>query len=671
MDNLVHFLDANYKKITQPIDTYTSLSYESKWDEYGNFKFVDKPSLFVSIKDAKRMSVNGNMFLVENIKTKDATANNELSVFGRSLEALLDKVINPTPLRIRGNLEVQIRAVVTSLAITGLQAVTKLTLGTLHGYLNSIDTVVPRGSLGLWLYTILNQRGFTYTLTYVQSTDTVVFDIVQEVDRSTTAIFSAQVGNIENVEYSSSDTDACNFAIVYDDETGEVVYVDESNGEEKRGLLVQGKSANTASDDNTFVMIGSNGRGVYTSTNGKDFTLKYTFPADIVINDVTYSAGLFIACGYNSTSGVGLIAESTGGAVTWTTTVTTSAGRIFERVSYYDGLTVCVIGTTVSGGADPTVARIATSYDNVNFEITSALGVTSFSKPRYINGYWFIGAETAAENSAIIYRSKYGFDWEKITFAVDTDPATILPNVAIRDFISQYGTIKAIGYVDPVGDNGDLLVVTSDDLFETATIETFDTTVDPTETGNAAWVGNAIAVGIDKGLIYSSDNGDTFSSISGFDTTLTYRFVDSDGATIHAYGAILGGTVTHFYTTDAVTWTTETIATVSAGSRVGAFGSSTQRMSMVDIGRAALAENRAVEVINGDVLPDTAPIIGTDCNIGDVTSIVDIKRGIIASKRLISAQTVIEPKAHYTVPKFGEDYLSLTKYIKKEIAKNV
>lgn len=669
MDNLVHFLGADYKPITQPVDTYSSLSYEKKWDEYGNFKFVAAPSLFPSIKDAKRVRVNGNTFLLDNIITKDATANNELSVSGRSLEALLDKVVNPTPLRIRGNLEVQVRAVVTALAITGVQAQAKLALGTLHGYLNSIDTVVPRGSLGLWLYTTLNQRGFTYTLNYVQATDTVVFDIVQEVDRSTTAVFSTQKYNIENLEYSKSDTDACNFAVVYDDETGEVVYVDESNGEEKRALLVQGKSANTADDFKLFVMIGFDKRSVYTSTDGNGFTLKYTFDSTVTLHGIAYHAGLFVACGYDSRISKGIIVTSSD-AVSWTVSKSDSILDFYEVV-YNDGIFV-VIGKVYADGYYG-AASILTSFDAVTFETTYLGGDTCESKPSYANGKWFVCASNASTNDIIIYRSIYGFDWERLSFDAPTSESSSTPQVIMYNVLNTGTELVAVGYINPVGaDVGDFLIAKSIDDFETCTITTINTAYAHTAPRTSVCNGNNIVLSCDSGIAYSTDGCATINTASLSISIAAGGLVAHDGSVYHVFGAEEStGDMKHVYSDNIIDWIIVDIPTISDRTRRGTYGASTQIMSMRDIGRAELSKNRSVEVIDGDVLPGVAPIIGTDCNIGDIAGVVDIKRGIIATKRLVSAKTVVEKQAHYTIPKFGADYLSLTKYIAKEIAKNV
>lgn len=675
MDNIVHFLDANYVPITQPIDTYSSLTYTPKWDEYGEFKFVSKPSLFASIKLAKRVMVNGKTFLLDNIKTKDASANDEMSVSGRSLEALLDKVVNPAPIRIRGNMEVQIRAVVTSLAITGLQAVTKLALGTLHGYQNSIDIVVPRGSLGLWLYTTLNQRGFSYTIEYDQASDSVLFDIVQEVDRSNDqevnepVIFSSQKGNIENVEYSKSDTDACNLAIVYDDETGEVVYVDESNGEEKRALIVQGKSANTADDDSLYFAKGSDARSIYTSSDGLTFTLRYTFPADITIESIAYGAGMFMACGYN-TSNVGIVAISYD-AVSWVTSYTNVSLRL-QRMAYNDG--VFVITGSAGNNPDFYAATILSSYDGYTFSSTYLNGDTVNGSASYEDGMWFVCARNYTTNDIIVYRSTYGFVWERKAFTAPAfdPPSGITPRTQMHKVVKSGGSLFAVGFFDPAGSSnaGDLIVAESADLFDTCEIMTFPSIVNPGALKGAASDGARIVVSGDYGIVYSTDGFATASGIL-YDVTYNGSSVTYNGIfTVYRYDASTGD-VSRVYTSDMVTWSNSLVPTLPDYSRIVVYGSSTQVMSMGDIGRAALAEARAVEVIDGDILPNVAPIIGTDCNVGDITSVVDINRGIIATKRLVAAQTVIEGRKHYTIPKFGTDYLSLTKYIKKEIAKNV
>lgn len=77
-----------------------------------------------------------------------------------------------------------------------------------------------------------------------------------------------------------------------------------------------------------------------------------------------------------------------------------------------------------------------------------------------------------------------------------------------------------------------------------------------------------------------------------------------------------------------------------------------------------------VELVSGDLLPTARPMIGVDCNVGDVVDIVDKERGIIVSKILSEAQTVYErDKNGIIYPNFGDGYLNLKKYIKKEVDK--
>ncbi|MEA4869894.1 MAG: hypothetical protein VB062_04570 [Christensenella sp.] len=659
MDNLVHILDANYIPITQPIDSYSSLSYEDKWDDYGSFKLVCSPSLFQDITPGKRVRVNGKTFLLDGIKTKDVTANKEMSLSGRGLKALLDKVVNPAPIRIRGNMEAQIRSVVAALATTGFQAVNKFALAPAHGCQNSIDIVVPRGSLGKWLLTTLNLRGFSYTIEYDQYTDTVVFDIVQEADRSNDqtvnapVIFSAQVGNIENVEYSKSDADACNLAIVYDDETGEVVYVDESDGEEKRALIVQGKSANIASDGGLFVVVGDTGK-IFTSANGLSFSLKSTSGL-YQTNSINYVAGEFVLIGYDS-GAIGRIDTSTDG-ITWTT-VNTIAGRNLQRIIYNDGLYI-ITARGFSTDADKT--WVLSGYDLSDLTET-AFGLDTSGTPSLVNGSYVIPCVNQTTDEAVFYASDYGIDWERHAFPLPAHDVSAGQWGGFSNVISFSGELIALGFVNPIGASAKtLLIAKTADNFETCEIKI----INGLTGASSAIVHNGVIVTAGNTIMYSAD-GESFNFASGL---AGYQFdggVVSDGATLHAYSYI---GKKHVYSTNGIDWTMEDLPIASTYVYYYSYGASSQHISMAEIGRAALQEARSVEVIDGDILPGVAPIIGTDCNVGDIVSVVG--KGIAASKRLVSAKTVIEPKSHYTVPKFGTDYLSLTSFIKKEIAKNV
>jgi hypothetical protein len=84
-------------------------------------------------------------------------------------------------------------------------------------------------------------------------------------------------------------------------------------------------------------------------------------------------------------------------------------------------------------------------------------------------------------------------------------------------------------------------------------------------------------------------------------------------------------------------------------------------MSLYDIGYNALQSYKPIEIIDGEILPNTHPILGTECKVGDIVDVIDQSRGIIMSVPLAEAQTIYDPKRSVIIQKFGENYLSLKK----------
>ena len=109
----IKLYDANFETTGKVIDTFSSLSYTDRWNADGDFKLVLPVGDYNTVKDAKYLSVDGRTFEISQINTADASASNELTISGHNLNVLLDRVVITTPARIQGNLEEQIRTLVS------------------------------------------------------------------------------------------------------------------------------------------------------------------------------------------------------------------------------------------------------------------------------------------------------------------------------------------------------------------------------------------------------------------------------------------------------------------------------------------------------------------------------------------------------------------------------
>jgi len=120
----IKLYDANFETTGKVIDTFSSLSYTDRWNADGDFKLVLPVSEYNTVKDAKYLAVDGRTFEIPQLNTADTSASDELTISGHDLNVLLNRVVITEPVRVQGNLETQIRALVSAYAITGWQSVT-------------------------------------------------------------------------------------------------------------------------------------------------------------------------------------------------------------------------------------------------------------------------------------------------------------------------------------------------------------------------------------------------------------------------------------------------------------------------------------------------------------------------------------------------------------------
>lgn len=651
----IKLYDENLEIYGKPIDTFSSLTYTDRWSADGEFKLVLPVEKYNDVKDAAYLYVDGRMFEIATINTCDQSANNQLTLSGHNLNVLLSRVVISTPSRIQGKLETEIRTLVSSLCISGWQAIPKFALGTLRGYARAMDANAKRGSLSDFLYTELNKRGFSFSLTYDDVNDEIVFDIIQSLDRTqdqtdnTFATFSASLGNIQNMEYERNESEYYNCAVVCDEaETSpQTVIVDLSNGEPKRTIYVSGSSA--GADDsaapNLYVMVGTYSSGVgfiASSTDGVTFTSRVTSGYG-AFWAVDYQNGMFIVCGDG-----GAILTSTD-AITWTPQ-TSGVSVVLEGTKYSDGLYI------VTGKS----STILSSYDGSTWN-KEQTGARKIIAPAVISNV-FMTQNGGGESEFHYYRSVGGVgNW---VHSYDSlIPGYTLSNInrmlSINEIAVGLGALYDGSSFTP-------RVSISYDLGNTW-LNTAITSLAGKSFLDAAY-GNGVivAVGQPNLIAWSDDYGSTWHDVTpdgGTPNYITVCFNQSDN-TFHAYSYT--GKY-HAYSSDGKSWTLSTFtASVNAVDAV-VYGTSSHTMSLYDIGYNALQTYKPVEVIDGKVLPDAHPLLGSEYSVGDIVDVVDQTRGIIVSKVLSEAQTIYERDKSIIIPKFGENYLSLKKFIKKEI----
>lgn len=650
----ISFLDANFTQICDPIDDFSSLSYTktgNRWEEHGEFKLVMNPDHFATVFPAKYVAFDGLVFNVTNRKTTDADADGQMSLSGYSLNVLFDRVALTDVTRLAGNLETQIRSLVTAYAITGYQSISGLTLGSLAGYTAGIDATTYRGSLASFLYTELNARGFSWSITH--SGEGLVFDILQGLDRTqeqdtnTPALFSSAEENIENVEYEQSETEYFNVAAVCDEDevSPKTVFVDQSNGEEKRVMYVSGRGARDESaTDQVFVMCGYG--KILTSANGSSFTERYSDAGGYIYSS-SYGGWKYLAAHGNY-----LITSSD--AVTWTSRNIT---KNIKKVLYKDGV---IIGTDLT--------QLFVSYDALSFEeiaIPDSAGM--YAAPIFTGVRYFIptsGKYSGITNFAYI-ESKDIYNWIEHVITV---PSSVYYNTTVNASAMIGELAVCVGFANsPSSIRYPFIAIGNPEteVWSFSILTAYAGTIlESVATGN----NRIVAVSRDNKILQSSDYGATWANVTPSATgTPDYISVVFDGTYFHAYSA---NTKHHAVTNSSGAWSAATIALPTVEISHVFYANYSKSFSLEQIGANALANSRVIDLLDCDVLPG-APEVGADCNLGDIVDIAHPKRGIIVSKRLIDAQAIAEPHNHTIKPKFGTNYLSMKKYIKKEINNRV
>jgi len=644
-------LDENFEIMGDPIDNYTSLSYVDSWEENGSFVAVMPNDNFEAFTEASYVFFDGRTYEIEGIESGD-----ELTVSGQTLDALLDRIVIYEIERLQGRLEERVRYIINKLAITGTQAIDKLVLETDNDYKRAMDAWTVRGPLGKFLREQLNLRGFSYKIEYDVDTDTLIFQLLNGADRSqdqdtnTTAIFSTDAGNIEKVTYKKNTRDYYNFAVVCneDEEDLQTVEVDLSGGEPVRAMYVRGDKVVRDPDatENVFVMAGQKWNGsahvgyVATSTDGISWTERAAGTTEQLWS-LDYQNARFIAGG----SSGDIVISSDG--INWTKYESGTAAAI-EGVGYIDGGYFLFTNTSYIGS----------SYDGQTFTPVYSSDISRTCINTALVQNKLIGFNSGVTNIEKL-TSLDGYTWESETIEISESST----KVAIMRTSFDRGILCAAGYWYD-GATYKPITITSQDNGLTQILTIIESLSGHRFRDMATGLGLFVAAGLTD-IIAWSDDGITWTDCTPA-TAIDYNTITFDGGTFYAYGLTTHKVAT---STDGKNWTvTDTNTTAYPAAVV--YCASSYLDSLRQVGVNALSATQEREVIDGEILPGTTPIYGTDYAVGDIVDVKDLERDIMVTKRIIEVQHIREPSQVISKPKFGVDYLNLRKYIKQEVRQN-
>lgn len=653
----ITLLDSSFSVYGQPIKAWESLAYSDAWDKHGTISLVAEMDYFASLSGSSWMEIDGRVYEVETIQSDDA--DKTVKVTGCSLNVLFDRIVITSKERLQGRLEERIRYLVNKYAITGTQAVTGLELGTDNAYARAMDaTTIQWQTLSEFLYTQLNQRGFSYTITCDCVTGALVFNITQAKDRTQDQTVNPPVqlsttAEIEKATYKKSIKDFRNYAIVHDDDetNPQVVEVDLSNGAPKRVLPVTGKAmgADDSAATNLYVMVGTYSTGIgfiATSTDAQTWTTRVSTVIQRLWS-VEYLNGVFLAGGdlgkvYTSSDGITWVERSTGSPYS------------IEGVTYDDGIYFAFAssGTIFAG-------EIYYSYDSITWNKSRDLPYKIVNSIKTKSGHI---AMLSYLDNYYAYRTDYGTVWtEEINpLALGADGSVIARTCRINDVIVSAGFTREVSTYTP-------LTLISVDEGASFSVHNITASTGKRFLDMAAGLGLFVAVGAPNTIQWSYD-GINWNEVAPSGGTPDYVAVTFDGSSFHAYSAL---TKHHAYSSDGKAWTLTTFTTGAAQVDAVIYGTSSHSGNLYQVGVDALQSTVVVEALDGDVNQELAPEYEIDYNIGDVIDVLDPIRDITATKRVYSVDHIIDKNNDYAiVPKLGKDFLTLRQLIAKEIKNN-
>ncbi len=255
----VVFLTEDFEPASAPVDDFTSLIWANKYYQNGSFKLTLPIARYKYIKGASYVynPDNGGCAIFSRLNLM--SENGTVTPGGFLLEALLDRRTITVETKLTGDLETEIRALVTATAITSPRTIAHLALATAIGYTDTVDTSIEVGTrLSDALYAILKPYGMSYRITLDYATGTLLFSVVKGLNRTQSqsinsrAVFSTDFENLQGIEYLHNDDDYSNFAYVTGSNSilGDVtIEVDQSDGSERRETFINANVSSKKADN--------------------------------------------------------------------------------------------------------------------------------------------------------------------------------------------------------------------------------------------------------------------------------------------------------------------------------------------------------------------------------------------------------------------------------------
>lgn len=257
---MIIFLDINYMPCSAPIDDYSSLIWSLKYYEDGTFSAVVSKKYLSNALSAEYVYNTDADDTMRIDYIKYSSSAKVLTVSGRALTSLLDDRIIVNVSTSASNTENIVRSLITTNALTSTRTINKLSMAAAHNYayISEADSAAQGKKLSEKIREMLKPHELSYQIKYNYIDDTLIFDIVQGIDRTqeqTTnafAIFSTSFENLGNIEYVKNKRDYANVVM-----RGTNTALDQSNGGTRKEIFVSGdvSTSETLADKNIIESV--------------------------------------------------------------------------------------------------------------------------------------------------------------------------------------------------------------------------------------------------------------------------------------------------------------------------------------------------------------------------------------------------------------------------------
>ncbi len=218
-------LDERFQTIGS-ISIFLSLIWCPRYTKLGYFELHCPTSYFSLLRTGKYLYRNDrdSLGVIDDIQyAQNDTGEKTCYAKGNFAEILLsDKVVSKT-VKLSGNIETEMRKLVTDYAIrpiNGGEPIPNLRLGEVAGITDTIDTQITGSNLSEWLYDTGNGIEISHRIRYDYLNNELVFEVWKGKNRTDSqdinswAIFSNSFCNIKSVQYEKNKSSYRNYAFV-------------------------------------------------------------------------------------------------------------------------------------------------------------------------------------------------------------------------------------------------------------------------------------------------------------------------------------------------------------------------------------------------------------------------------------------------------------------------